>query len=143
MQEAAIRGLLAEVQAAWNAHDMARFAANFADDADFVNVRGLWWRGRDEIEERHAASHASRFRESRMANRLEEAREIAPEVWVAHVRWTMEGHLRSGPRETAEVRNGISTWVLQRRGTKLLIVAAHNTDELGPPREERSPAEGS
>lgn len=143
MHEAAIRDLVAEVQAAWNAHDMVRFAANFADDADFVNVRGMWWRGRAEIEERHTASHASRFRDSRMANRLEEAREIAPGVWVAHVSWTMEGHLRSGPRDTAEVRHGISTWVLQRRGTKLVIAAAHNTDELGPAREGRPPAEGS
>ena len=30
---------------AWNAHDMKAFASFFADDADFVNVAGLRWKG--------------------------------------------------------------------------------------------------
>jgi uncharacterized protein (TIGR02246 family) len=44
MTEADALGLVAEVESAWNAHDMERFASLFADDADFVNVRGWWWR---------------------------------------------------------------------------------------------------
>ena len=65
MQEAAIRALVTEVEAAWNTHDMRRFAGCFAEDADFVNVNGQWWQGRPEIEERHVTSHATRFRQSR------------------------------------------------------------------------------
>jgi len=40
-----VAGLVGEVEQAWNTHDMARFAACFAEDADFVNVRGWWWEG--------------------------------------------------------------------------------------------------
>lgn len=65
MDETNAEALVREVQAAWNTHDMKRFAACFAQDADFVNVRGVWMRGRDEIEERHSASHAERFKNSR------------------------------------------------------------------------------
>ena len=46
MDERAIAALVGEVEQAWNTHDMSRFAACFAEDADFVNVRGWWWRGR-------------------------------------------------------------------------------------------------
>lgn len=31
---------------AWNRHDMEAFAQLFAADAEFVNVVGLWWKGR-------------------------------------------------------------------------------------------------
>ena len=41
----ALAALVSEVEQAWNAHDISRFAACFAEDADFVNVRGWWWRG--------------------------------------------------------------------------------------------------
>ena len=37
----------------WNRHDMEAYAAQFAEDADFVNVIGMHWRGRAEIEARH------------------------------------------------------------------------------------------
>jgi uncharacterized protein (TIGR02246 family) len=35
---------------------MKRFAACFAGDADFVNVGGMWWQGREEIEQRQGAT---------------------------------------------------------------------------------------
>jgi uncharacterized protein (TIGR02246 family) len=134
MQEANIQPLVAEVQAAWNTHDMQRFARCWAQDADFVNVAGMWWRGRGEIEERHAASHATRFRQSRIALELAEVREIAPGVGVAHLRWTLEGHEASGPRRTTEPRHGVWTWVLREREGRIEIAASHNTDSLSPPR---------
>ena len=41
--------------AAWNRHDMAALAAVFTPDAQFVNVVGLWWKSRAEIEARACA----------------------------------------------------------------------------------------
>lgn len=133
MQGAEVQTLVAEVEAAWNAHDMRRFAACFAEDADFVNVRGVWWRGRKEIEERHAASHANRFRQSRIRLQLAESREIDPGVSVAHVRWTLDGHAASGPLCTTDHRRGIWTWTVRARDGQIEIAAAHNGDDLGPP----------
>ena len=45
VEEAQVAALVDEIEAAWNTHDMNRFAACFAPDADFVNVAGAWWRG--------------------------------------------------------------------------------------------------
>ena len=91
--------LVAEVEAAWNSHDMARFAACFATDADFVNVTGAWWRGRAEIEEKHAASHADMFKNSTMQVQLASFKEIGASIGLMHITWRLEGHAESGPTE--------------------------------------------
>ncbi|MER8464380.1 SgcJ/EcaC family oxidoreductase [Mesorhizobium sp. M1396] len=51
---------------AWNRHDMDEFASLFAPDANFVNVVGVWWKNRSEIEAAHRATHDTMFRDSRL-----------------------------------------------------------------------------
>jgi uncharacterized protein (TIGR02246 family) len=131
VDETQVSGLVAEVEAAWNAHDMARFAACFAADADFVNVMGAWWKGRDEIEQRHAALHAGRFAESVMRAHLAAFKEVGPGIGVGHVTWHLAGHGASGPDRTTELRGGIWTWTVRERGDALEIVASQNTDIVG------------
>ena len=131
MNQKAAEELVAEIEAAWNSHDMARFAACFAKDADFVNVVGAWWRGRKEIEEEHAARHADRFKNSRIQVRLASFREIAPSIAVLHVPWRLDGHAESGPSVTADTRRGIWSWTVRQHDGQLEIVSSHNTDVLG------------
>ena len=85
MNDRNVAALVREVEAAWNTHDMTRFAACFAVDADFVNVGGMWWRGRSEIEQRHSTVHAGPFRASVLTQELAAFREIGSGVGVAHV----------------------------------------------------------
>ena len=130
MNEALVSSLVTEAEAAWNAHDMKRFAACFAEDADFVNVAGDWWHGRNEIEQRHASGHAAQFKNSTMQMELAGFREIGPGIGVVHVRWLLNGHGPSGPKQTTDPRPGIWSWTVRDRGGKLEIVASHNTDVL-------------
>lgn len=132
VKEAAVGNLAVEIETAWNTHDMARFARCFGVDADFVNVGGMWWRGRPEIEERHAESHRGRFSRSRIELHVAATRTIAPGVAVAHIRWALVGHEPSGPRRTVEPRHGIWTWVLRDVDGRVEIVAGHNTDSFEP-----------
>src|SRR3954471_419763 len=55
---AALETIIGRLEAAWNAMDGSAFAAPFAEDADFVNIRGEHFRGRPAI----AAGHAVIFR---------------------------------------------------------------------------------
>jgi uncharacterized protein (TIGR02246 family) len=128
-----LAGLVTEVEQAWNGHDMSRFAACFAEDADFVNVRGWWWHGRGEIEQKHALFHETIFSESTMALELASVRELAPGVVVAHVSWRMIGHEVGGPEQTPEPRMGIWSWVIRDRDGVVEIVTSHNTDTLPVP----------
>ncbi|GAA2538587.1 hypothetical protein GCM10009860_19140 [Microbacterium mitrae] len=43
--------VVAAWERAWNAGDADALAALFADDAEFVNVVGLWWHDRASIRE--------------------------------------------------------------------------------------------
>ena len=62
--EAEIRYIFAQLEEAWNRHDMKSFASVFNDDAVFVNVAGMLWKGKEEIEAMHAKAHESQFQES-------------------------------------------------------------------------------
>ena len=111
--------LVADVENAWNTHDMCRFAARFAEDADFINVRGWWWRGRDEIEHRHAVLHETMFGESSMSLELESTRELCLGVVLAHVRWRMTGHEFGDPtRPPSRARESGHGWSVIETGTQ-------------------------
>jgi len=133
VDEQAVATLVREVEQAWNTHDMRRFAACFAEDADFVNVRGWWWRGRDEIERTHALLHETIFRDSRIGLECAAIKEVGSGVVVAHVKWRMVGHEVGGPEQTAKPRAGIWSWVIRDQDGRSEIVASHNTDSMQIP----------
>ena len=133
VEEAQVAALVDEIEAAWNTHDMNRFAACFAPDADFINVAGAWWRGRAEIEKKHAAGHAGHFKDSSMKMQLAAFKELGADIALVHVRWQLEGHGESGPRRTTDTRRGIWSWIVRDRSARLEIVSSQNTDVLSPP----------
>jgi uncharacterized protein (TIGR02246 family) len=109
---------------AWNTHDMTAFAALFHEDAEFVNVAGMYARGRDQIEQMHAFVHSGVFRNSEIRFRLEGARELAPGIIVAHI----ASELHGDEREPGQTRRAMMTVVLQHRTGMWKIAAAHNTN---------------
>lgn len=50
--------------AARNERNAAELAALFADDADFVNVVGLWWGNREDIRRAHDYGLRTFFRDA-------------------------------------------------------------------------------
>ncbi len=61
---AGVKSVVASLAENWNRHDMTAFAAAFTENADFVNVIGMHWQGRPEIESKHTATHRTIFRNS-------------------------------------------------------------------------------
>ena len=70
------RRMTAEYAAAWNANDMNRFGALYAEEARHVTMSGEFLRGRDQIVAAHRANRARYAENVRMATRLEGARAI-------------------------------------------------------------------
>src|SRR5215469_3548197 len=58
-QEDNVRKAVSGIQEAWKRHDMEAFGKLFAADADFVNVAGDWWKGRNAIQMNHAYAHGT------------------------------------------------------------------------------------
>ncbi len=113
--------------AAWAARDAGALAALFAEDADFVNVVGIWWEDRAAIERAHAYGLATFFAESRLSVGRVKTRRLAAEVAIVQARFRLTGQ-RAPDGSTAGPRSTILTFVLARRGPGWLCVAAQNTD---------------
>jgi uncharacterized protein (TIGR02246 family) len=114
---------------AWNRHDMAAVAGLFAEDADFVNVVGMWWRSRAEIEAAHAEAHATFFRDSRLEGEVAAVKLLRPDVASVHVRWRLAGQLEPDGTSGAP-REGILVFVLTREAGGWQACLAQNTDIL-------------
>jgi len=122
----------------WNRHDMEAFAQLFAEDAEFVNVVGLWWKGREEIKRAHVATHATMFKNSRLTLTQIEVRFVKPDVAIARSSWELTGHL--GPSgEALPERKGILVHLVVRIDGKWKIIDSQNTDivegVLAPPQQ--------
>jgi ketosteroid isomerase-like protein len=61
-EETAIRQVVKDSETAWNKHDMNAFADLFTDDAEWVNVVGMVWRGKAEIKKAHQVMHETYFK---------------------------------------------------------------------------------
>jgi len=69
--------VVSRLESAWNALDGAAFAAPFATDCDFVNIRGEHFRGRDAVAAGHTALFRGIYAGSRNQLTLED-----PVCWV-------------------------------------------------------------
>ena len=111
----------------WNRHDMNALAELFAEDAEFVNVVGLWWKGRPEIKGAHEFTHQTIFKNSRLSIQGIATRFPLPGFAIARCRWTLEGHV-SPDGAALPARNGILVTLLQKVGGAWLIIDSQNTD---------------
>ena len=82
--------LVAHLEQTWNRADGAAFGAAFADDSDFVDIRGVHHRGRAAIAAGHQAILDSIYRDSTVRYELEHARQAGPCCIVAIVHATLE-----------------------------------------------------
>lgn len=111
----------------WNRHDMDAFAQLFAADAEFVNVVGLWWKGRPQIKEAHEFTHRTMFKDSRLTILETSVRFPSPEFAIARSRWQLEGHV-SPDGQALPPRTGILANLLASDGGKWTIIDSQNTD---------------
>jgi len=123
-----IDAVIRAISESWNAHDISLHGRQFTEDADFVNVLGMYWHGRAEIESHHATIHRTIFRNSKLRILDYSLRPIADEVVLGHIRWEMTGHEPLPGVTVPETRTGMATAVFVQRDGRWLISAFHNTD---------------
>jgi uncharacterized protein (TIGR02246 family) len=128
--EVGVNAVVHGFEDAWNRHDMDAFAMLFATDADFVNVVGMRWVGRDAIKQHHAASHATIFRSSTLKIGDTTVHFLTADIATARSVWTLSG-ITSETGQLA-TRSGILTHVLKRIDGHWLIVLTQNTDIAKP-----------
>jgi uncharacterized protein (TIGR02246 family) len=101
----------ATVEQAWNDADGTAFAAPFADDASFVDIRGeVHDGGRAELGAGHQAIFDSIYKGSVVRIELDGARAVGDDVILARSRSTLD--VPAGP--LAGVINAVNSIVLVR-----------------------------
>ncbi|MCM3871909.1 MAG: SgcJ/EcaC family oxidoreductase [Pyrinomonadaceae bacterium] len=128
----AIKSISLKWQDSWNRHDMKALTELVAEDVAFITVAGNWRKNRKEFEEHHTnARHEMQYKESVWTTKHTEVKFIRSDVAVAHVEWGIKGD-KDPDGTPRQPRQGISTWVLEKRNGKWLIVATHNTNLREP-----------
>jgi uncharacterized protein (TIGR02246 family) len=131
--EAIARTIVAQLERAWNTGDGDAFAAPFAEDADFVTVRGEFYRARASIAQGHRLIFSTIYKGS--TNQIEplRARAIGDGLILAHARARLS--VPAGP--LAGEHRAVMSMILSRRDGSWEIQSFHNTFKLpsppGPP----------
>lgn len=113
---------IAVLEKGWNAGDGAAYAAPFAPDADFVDIRGIAHSGRAAIGAGHQGVLDTIYANSTIQYHVEDARLVNPGVIVGHVRAELDAPQAPPMPSTAR-----ATVVLADSAEGWLIAAFHNT----------------
>jgi uncharacterized protein (TIGR02246 family) len=113
---------------AWNARDANAIAELFDEDADFVNVAGLWWHDRDAIRQAHAYGLERIFKHSTLTIVEIRVKPLGDDVAVVHARMSLAGQTPIGNVTHPGPRANVFSFVAHRVGTGWRCAAAHNTD---------------
>jgi len=81
--ESAVRMLVSEFASTWNRHDMRAMHALDADDVEWINVTGNYWRGKAAVYKGHDTIHRTIFSKTSMSVVDIAIRPIAPGVALA------------------------------------------------------------
>lgn len=133
--EAAIRGLVAAQAEAWNRGDAAAWSKVFEPDADFVNIFGMVFSGRKEIEERHAAIFATMFKGSQTVVTVRRLVFLTPRLAIVDADHVVTGY-GALPATLHPVDGAVRTrmkYVLRKSARGWSVVAAQNTEIKPPP----------
>jgi uncharacterized protein (TIGR02246 family) len=126
--EQAVRKVLASFDEAFNRHDADAVSALFTDDAEFVNVAGMWWRGRAEIKRGSAFVLANIFQNTRLQTDSVSVRfptrDAAAAVVTQH---TVGAFVLPDGTRVASTNNRLTYFLVKKKG-RWMIAGGQNTE---------------
>lgn len=113
---------------AWMERDAGYLASLFTEDAEFVNVVGLWWHNREDIKEAHAYGFHKIFGDSNLRLMETTVKKLDDHIAVVHARMRLMNQTPSKENETPSIRQNIFSFVVKKLEDKWICESAHNTD---------------
>ncbi len=113
---------------AWNRRDPEALAALFDEDAEFVNVTGLWWHSRTAILKAHRYGLETIFNESELTVRRVTVKRLREDVAVVHARMRLVGQTPLGEVRRPGARTTVFSFVVHRTSAGWRCASAQNTD---------------
>lgn len=126
-----IRAIESQWEAAWNRHDIAAMVALGTADADWVNLAGEWFKGRDAFANSLEGLHSGKVKGSTWKTEEVQAKFLTPTIAIVHVHFSSSGE-RNPDGSPMPPRRGIFTRVEVKRDGRWLIVASQATKIVPP-----------
>ena len=99
---------------AWNTRNADALASLFDDDAEFVNVTGLWWHDRDSIRTAHAYGLDRIFNKSTLSIDEVRIKRLSDDLAVVHAQMHLSGQTPIGNIKEPGSRTTILSFVVHR-----------------------------
>ncbi len=112
----------------WNERRADGIASLFPEEAEFVNVVGLWWHTREDIRKAHDYGLRVIFNNSTLSLIRSSIKYLSNDIAVVHAKMKLEGQTSHDDTSHPATRRNIFTFVIKRNGGQWLCEAAHNTD---------------
>ncbi|HZH31663.1 MAG TPA: SgcJ/EcaC family oxidoreductase [Pyrinomonadaceae bacterium] len=122
--EAAVRSLVQKCVEGWNKGSGEAFAAQFAEDSDYVVVNGIHLKGRRQNASGHQQIFDTIYKGTRLWVRVKSVRFLRPDVALIH---TASKVLKRGESGASPEPEAIQTWTVSKHGKEWLVDAFHNT----------------
>ena len=129
--EQAVNATAAAFVDAFNGKDAPALGALFREDAEFVNIFGMRFRGRAGIEAAHAALFAHALTGNRFSVQDADVQVLPGGPVLGHVPWTREVLEDAGP--SLPPGSGIFTMVLVQEADDWRLAACTNVQDATPP----------
>lgn len=137
IDEAAINEQVDAMIHSWNHHSYDDMKNYTTENTDWVNVVGMWWKGRKESQYAHQVLHNTMFKTSVCEKRSVAIRFVTRDVAIVHVMWhfsdTNYAPLPDG-RPTGP-NDDLALLVYVKQGGKWLMAAGENVhiDKVAEP----------
>ena len=129
--ESALRSLIQKCVDGWNKGSGEAFAAQFAEDSDFVPGNGRHDKGRKQIVAAHQRIFDTFYKGTRLWIQVKSIRSLKSDVALIH---SVSKVLRAGESDASPEPEFIQSWVVTKRKGAWFIDAFQNTPIQKPPK---------
>jgi uncharacterized protein (TIGR02246 family) len=124
--EAAIDKQIDAMLYSWNHHNYDDMKNYTTENTDWVNVVGMWWKGRKESQYAHQAYHNTFLKTSVGEKKSVAIRFITEDVAIVHVEWQFSGGEATPDGKEPQVNDDLSTLVFIKQNGTWLLTAGEN-----------------
>ncbi len=107
----ALRSLPLKWEKYWNNHNIDSLGTMLKEDVDFVNLAGIWLKGKEATVKLLRQVHQTTFKSSIWTTDSMEIRYVKPDLAILHIGWGISGDVDPDGSSRKPI-HGIFTWVV-------------------------------
>jgi uncharacterized protein (TIGR02246 family) len=111
----------------WNKHNMDSLSTMLTEDVDFVNLAGIWLKGKTASINLLRLVHQTTFKSSVWTTDSVKIRYVKPDLAILHIGWGLSGDV--DPDGTnRNPKHGIFTWVVIKEKEQWKLLEMDNVN---------------